>query len=132
MTNILTIIGDLANLYARSKGFRPFDHLIELDMFLPWSFREELHHTFSNMANVVSTVCEEETRKMLEDRDNRVRFTQLRLPQNILINLYDGDDFVIRLTKKPGDPAQFELPFPQDAGERGKVVEMYPEKQSAA
>ena len=85
------------------------------------------------MANVVSTVMTDEIREMLENKDKRINFTQMRLPQNILINLYDGDDFVVRLTKKPAkDPSQTVLEFPQDAGERGKVVEMYPEKQSAA
>jgi hypothetical protein len=122
--NIIEVIKELAIQYARSKGFRPFDHTIELDMTFPWAIRDALHAAFLDQANVISSVAGDKVREMLADPQEPLRFKQLRLPENILINLFDGDDFIITLSKKPAfDPSQTVLQFPQEAG--ATVVQMY-------
>lgn len=128
MKSILETIQDLALTFARSKGFRPFDHELELDMHMPWSFREELHMAFSNMANVIISHGAETEEMLTVMKTGQLKFTTLRLPQNIRINLFEGEDFIIRLTKKP-DPSQLRIEYPDAEG--GRVVQMFPEKTAA-
>lgn len=123
-------ITELALQFSHSQGWhvkRDWDTLIELDMTLPFMIQDNMHKEFLSMANVLSVPLSKELRDALEDPTQPpLKFKQIRLPQNILINLYDGDEIRVSLTKKPSaDPSQMALPFPQEAG---RVVEMFPDK----
>ena len=134
MTGILENISQTAELFARSQGWRPFDTMIELDLYIPWAFKDAIHAAFLNQASVI--VPSDKIREMLADVENPLKFKQLRLPQNILINLIDDQDrygFVMSKRENPG-PAQLRIAYP-DATERGggaKVVEMFPQGGAAA
>lgn len=98
MQNILSTIEHLALVYAQSHGFRPFDHAIELDLFVPWSIRDAINKSFTEMAMMISGQSGEVINNL---NTGEFKFTKLRLPSNIIMNIYDGENFVIRLTNEP-------------------------------
>lgn len=130
MTGILENISYTAELFARSQGWRPFDTMIELDLHIPWPFKDAIHAAFLNQASVI--IPSDKIREMLVDVENPLKFKQLRLPQNILINLIDDQDrygFVMTKKETP-DSSQLRIAY-LDGAERAKVVEMYPQGGAA-
>lgn len=135
MKGILENISQTAELFARSQGWRPFDTMIELDLYIPWAFKDAIHAAFFNQASII--VPTDKVREMLQDAENPIQFKQLRLPQNILINLINDQNrygFVMSKKESP-DPTQLRIAYPDTPAERdggAKIVEMFPEVGTAA
>lgn len=106
MFTLLETIQELALLFGKSQGWQPFDHQLELDLYLPWSFQDKLRQDFTNQANLfISTnqvsATDEEIRTMLQDPKEPLIFSKFKMPHGILINIVKSHDrFGFELTKK--------------------------------
>ena len=126
---------ELAEMFARSQGWRPFDHLIELDLHIPWTFRDALHCEFRKQV-ALFIPSTQYAKELLESPDTPLRFKQVRTPNNILINLIDDENmFGFTLTKKETPEARphlSELPRHWGDGDGAKVIPMFGRSDSAA